>query len=199
MAGPDHRAHETDPPRLPLLRRQSARHVEGLQGAAAGASGSSRQGGAHVPHRVRPARCEAGRGEEDRRAAAGHDEPADARPVQHRAQDRSDRHGARSPGTGLRDRRGPAAEGDLHQAGRALGREGARVLGPYGVFEPGRPHEVRADAGGHQGPGAAGAAAESGFRVLLPGVGRSTRTGPAARPEGRARRTRTVTRLRDLG
>ena len=64
--------------------------------------------------------------------------------------------------------------------GALVGREGARVLGAYGVLESGRPHEVRADAGGHQGPGAAGAAAESGFRLLLPGAGRSKRTGPTA-------------------
>ena len=53
----------------------------------------------------------------------------------------------------------------------ALWDEKARAYWAHmGFFEPDRPHEVHADAGGYQGPGAAGAAAESGFRVYYPAL-----------------------------
>ena len=86
--------------------------------------------------------------------------------------------GARSTRQSVRDRRRAAAEGDLHQPGRALGRPRSRLLGAHGLLESGRPDEVRADAGRRQGAGLAGAAAEPGLRLLLPGAGRSKRTGP---------------------
>ena len=129
---------DPDPHRLRLLRRQPARHPESVQVTVAGAARPPRPCRAHLPHRVGDVGREGRRDLARERAGARHDEPADARALQRHTHGRPDWPGARTPRQGVRRRRRAAAEGDLPQTGRDLGRARTGVLGAHGVLEPGR-------------------------------------------------------------